>query len=63
MTPIRIIQRATHFKRVSGPSRKDPSIIHDDLLTPCSPSDSDAIEMTWINIDADKLMEPIISKV
>ena len=63
MSPIRLIQTATHFKKVRGPSRKDPKIIVDDLLTPCSPGDPNAIEMTWVNIDSDKLLEPLISKV
>ena len=63
MSPIRLIQTATHFKKVRGPSRKDPSKIVDDLLTPCSPGDFGATEMTWVNIDSDKLLEPLISKV
>ena len=63
MNPIRIIQRATHFKKVCGPSRKDPNLIVDDLLTPCLPSEPNAIEMTWMNIEGDKLLEPLISKV
>jgi vacuolar protein-sorting-associated protein 4 len=62
MSPIRLIQTATHFKKVSGPSRKDPNIIVDDLLTPCSPGDRGAIEMTWVDIPGDKLLEPLISK-
>ena len=63
MSPIRLIQTATHFKKVRGPSRKDPNIIVDDLLTPCSPGDPGAIEMTWVDINSDKLLEPPISKV
>lgn len=63
MIPIRRIQSATHFKRVSGPSRTDPKVTVHDLLTPCSPGDRDAVEMTWIDIDSDKLVEPIITKV
>ena len=63
MSPIRLIQSATHFKRVSGPSRKDPNKIVHDLLTPCSPGDSGAIEMTWVDIDGEKLLEPVITKV
>lgn len=62
MIPIRRIQSATHFKRVSGPSRTDPKVTVHDLLTPCSPGDRDAVEMTWIDIDSDKLVEPIITK-
>lgn len=62
MIPIRRIQSATHFKRVSGPSRTDPKVTVHDLLTPCSPGDRDAVEMTWVDIDSDKLVEPIITK-
>ena len=63
MSPIRLIQTATHFKRVRGPSRTNPNLMVDDLLTPCSPGDSGAIEMTWMEISSDKLLEPPISKV
>lgn len=28
------------------------------MLTPCSPGDSGAIEMTWSDVEADKLLEP-----
>jgi vacuolar protein-sorting-associated protein 4 len=62
MSPIRLIQTATHFKKVRGPSRTNPNVIVDDLLTPCSPGDPQAIEMTWLDIDSDKLLEPLISK-
>lgn len=34
-----------HFKKVCGPSCT--SSITDDLLTPCSPRDTGATEMTW----------------
>ncbi len=63
MRPVRRIQTATHFKHVSGPSRKDPNVIVNDLLTPCSPGDRDAIEMNWIDVPTDKLLEPPISLV
>ena len=35
--PVRKVQTATHFKKVSGPSRIDPNKIVHDLLEPCSP--------------------------
>ncbi|XP_068197381.1 vacuolar protein sorting-associated protein 4B isoform X2 [Antennarius striatus] len=60
MQPVRKVQSATHFKRVRGPSRNDPNTIVDDLLTPCSPGDPNAIEMTWIEVSGDKLMEPVV---
>lgn len=30
----------------------------EEKLTPCSPGDEGAIEMTWTEVDADKLLEP-----
>ncbi|XP_015414952.1 PREDICTED: vacuolar protein sorting-associated protein 4B isoform X2 [Myotis davidii] len=61
MQPIRKVQSATHFKKVRGPSRTDPDTIVDDLLMPCSPGDPGAIEMTWVDVPGDKLLEPIVS--
>lgn len=61
MMPVRKVQSATHFKRVSGPSRKDPNVILHDLLTPCSPGESGAIEMSWTDIEGDKLQEPVMT--
>uniref|UniRef100_A0A5S6Q809 AAA domain-containing protein n=1 Tax=Trichuris muris TaxID=70415 RepID=A0A5S6Q809_TRIMR len=58
--PVRKVQTATHFKRVSGPSRTDPSIIVNDLLTPCSPSDLGAKPMSWLDVPSDKLLEPVV---
>jgi len=63
MQPIRQVQTATHFKRVKGPSPKDPNVIVDDLLTPCSPGDPAAIEMNWMEVDGDKLFEPPVTMV
>lgn len=50
-------------RQVRGPSRTNPSLIVDDLLTPCSPGDPGAIEMTWMEVPSDKLMEPIVCMV
>lgn len=61
MQPIRRVQSATHFKHVSGPSRKDPKIMEHDLLTPCSPGDPGAMEMTWLQVPGEKLLEPVIT--
>uniref|UniRef100_W5K2U0 vesicle-fusing ATPase n=1 Tax=Astyanax mexicanus TaxID=7994 RepID=W5K2U0_ASTMX len=61
MQPVRKVQSATHFKQVRGPSRDDPNLILDDLLTPCSPGDPNAVEMTWMEVPGDKLLEPVVS--
>ncbi|KAJ5499652.1 hypothetical protein LT330_000503 [Penicillium expansum] len=50
MQPIRKIQGATHYKKVL-----DEGV---EKVTPCSPGDAGAEEMTWLDIDADKLLEP-----
>ncbi|XP_043285839.1 vacuolar protein sorting-associated protein 4 [Venturia canescens] len=61
MQPVRLVQTATHFKKVRGPSPKDKNIIVDDLLTPCSPGDPGAIEMNWMEVEGDKLFEPPVT--
>lgn len=58
MMPIRKKRMATHFKYTSGPSPTDPSMMVDDLLTPCSSHDPEAMEMTWMQVPSDKLLEP-----
>lgn len=62
MEPVRTCQIATHFKKVSGPSPTDPNVIIDDLLTPCSPGEPGAIEMTLNDVPSDKLLPPAVSK-
>lgn len=61
MQPVRKVQTATHFRRVRGPSRADPNQIVDDLLTPCSPGAPGALEMSWMDVPGDKLLEPVVS--
>lgn len=61
MQPVRAVQTATHFKKVSAPDRKDPNTIRHDYLSPCSPGDPDAIEMTWVDVEGEKLKEPEIA--
>ncbi|XP_053490701.1 vacuolar protein sorting-associated protein 4B-like [Ictalurus furcatus] len=61
MQPIRKVQTATHFKKTCGKTWNNQDVIADDLLTPCSPSDPNAIKMTWVDVEADKLLEPIVS--
>jgi vacuolar protein-sorting-associated protein 4 len=38
----------------------DLQVIVDDeeKLTPCSPGDKGAIEMTWVDVESEKLLEP-----
>jgi vacuolar protein-sorting-associated protein 4 len=59
--PVRKFRSATHFKRVKGPSPVDKNVICDDLLTPCSPGEPGAIEMSWDQVPTDKLFEPIVT--
>lgn len=48
MQPIRITQTSTHFKKI------------DDKFIACSPGDSHAIEMDWMDIEKGKLLVPEI---
>ncbi|KAI9707299.1 MAG: Vacuolar protein sorting-associated protein 4 [Candelina mexicana] len=50
MQPVRKIQTATHYKKVTVDGA--------EKLTPCSPGDAGAIEMSWAEVDSDKLLEP-----
>jgi len=61
MQPVRKVQTATHFCTVSGPDKKDPNVMRHDLLTPCSPGTPGAREMTWMEVDGEKLMEPVVT--
>lgn len=63
MRPVRKVQMATHFRKVRGPSRTDPNVIIDDLLTPCSPGSPGAIEMTFMDVPGEKLYEPPVTMV
>lgn len=63
MQPVRKVQTATHFRRVRGPAPGNPDVIVDDLLTPCSPGSPGAIEMNWMNVPGDKLLEPAVTMV
>jgi len=57
MQPIRMVQTATHFKRVTASSRADPNVMDPDMLQPCSPGDPGAMEMSWMDVPGDKLVE------
>ena len=62
MMPLRNIQVATHFRKARGrPSPLDPSVIVDDLLTPCQSGDPGAQEMTWMSVEGNKLLVPPIT--
>merc|ERR1711939_779356 len=50
MQPVRKIQMATHYKKAM-----DNGV---EKLTPCSPGDAGAMEMSWTEVDSDKLLEP-----
>merc|ERR1711953_964135 len=60
MEPVRKVQQATHFVRARGESPTDANIIADDLLTPCSPAMPNALEMSWLDVPGDKLLEPVV---
>lgn len=59
--PVRKFRSATHFKKVSGPSPTDKNVIVHDLLTPCSPGEPGAMEMSWEKVPTDKLLEPTVT--
>ena len=61
MQPIRRVQNATHFMRVRGPSPSDANVLRDDLWTPCSPGAPGAVEMNWMDIAGDDLLEPPVT--
>ncbi|XP_017284310.1 vacuolar protein sorting-associated protein 4B-like [Kryptolebias marmoratus] len=61
MQPVRRVQSATHFKKVRGPLINNPDVVVEDLLTPCSPGDPNALEMTWMDVPGDRLLEPVVS--
>ncbi|KAJ2464186.1 Vacuolar protein sorting-associated protein 4 [Coemansia sp. RSA 2322] len=62
MQPIRKVQLATHFKRVTRPTdRGCPDGPQRDYWTPCSPGDPQAVEKTWSEIGSDELWEPDLS--
>jgi len=50
MQPVRKIQTATHYKKVDVDGM--------EKLTPCSPGDAGAIEMNWVQVDTEQLLEP-----
>ena len=49
--------------QVRGSSWNNPDTVVEDLLTPCSPGDRDAITMTWMEVPGEKLLEPVVCMV
>lgn len=59
MQPVRKIQTATHYKAVSVTVEdEDGKKTEVEKLTPCSPGDKGAREMSWTEVDSEKLLEP-----
>lgn len=64
MQPVRKVLSATHFKKTMAPLKaKDGEAqpeqgIMKEYLTPCSPGDPDAQEITWESVDGNDLLEP-----
>ncbi|KAL1301646.1 hypothetical protein AAFC00_005869 [Neodothiora populina] len=50
MQPVRKIQTATHYKKVMVDGK--------EKVTPCSPGDDGATEMSWTEVESDQLLEP-----
>ncbi|EFY98000.1 vacuolar protein sorting-associated protein VPS4 [Metarhizium robertsii ARSEF 23] len=53
MRPVRKILRATHFKVVMKDGKQ--------MLTPCSPSDPEKIEMTYNGVNSDEILAPDVA--
>ncbi|XP_049849562.1 vacuolar protein sorting-associated protein 4-like [Schistocerca gregaria] len=60
MRPIRMVQSATHFKNVVAPDRRNPAI-QKTYWEPCSPGDPEGVPMSWMDIEGDALLEPLVT--
>jgi len=58
MQPVRKVLGATHFKEVRVPIPDTHPVQYVKKLTPCSPGDPGAKELTWNDIGSDELQEP-----
>lgn len=58
-----LLFRHTSIIKVRGSQWNSPGVVVEDLLTPCSPGDPNAVEMTWIDVPGEKLLEPVVCKV
>jgi vacuolar protein-sorting-associated protein 4 len=61
MMPVRIVQDATHFKKVVEKDRNNSHLMR-TYWQPCSPGDPEAVAMTWMDIEGEDLLEPPVSK-
>ena len=71
MQPVRFVQTATHFKKVSeNTGMFNKNFVKLTFLlfqtssgqwTPCSPGDYGAVEKTWMDIDGKDLCEPAVN--
>ena len=59
MAPVRKVQSATHFKPLTV-QHPETGVVRSGL-TPCSPGDPDAREMTWQDIPGSQLIEPVVT--
>jgi vacuolar protein-sorting-associated protein 4 len=56
MQPVRRVQTATHFRHVEVPNVSTPR------LTPCSPGDPGATEMSWMEVKSNQLEPDEVTK-
>lgn len=49
--------------KVRGSAWNNPDVVVEDLLTPCSPGDINAVQMTWMEVPGEKLLEPVVCMV
>ena len=72
MQPVRKIQTATHYKPVEvevdvpiddaeAEQNGEPRTRKVTKLTPCSPGDANAREMSWTDVDSEELLEPTLT--
>lgn len=57
-----VFTHSCYFK-VRGSSWYNPGAFAEDLLTPCPPEDQGAVNMTWMDIPGEKLLEPVVCMV
>jgi len=61
MQPVRMVQDATHFKKVVDRDRNNPDQQR-EYWQPCSPGDSEGVPKTWMHLsNGDDLLEPPVS--